>query len=457
VGRITSVRGEVLLLCLAQERLEEEGVAAGGVAAGRREVVRHLPAEPALAEHRRGLDAQRFRPQPGGLGAGGQPSQVDRDLLPAADGGEHGQGKAIQAGGQVVEESQRFRVGPVQVVDGEGHGTLVGQIAEQPVQAVQHAERAIAPERGLRGAGRGEQRLRQGRGALEQTVTIRVRGPRDRGLQQLPHAAEGKIALQLAGPRSKTGEARCGGGLAGHPEQARLTEPGRGFDEHDLAPALSRLGQRAAELRKLTLALQKRRRRLDCHSSSPPLGTAEPSYPVSLSPSREATALVTAPAEGWAAGPPGLVAAIASARSQTAWAMRCSGSRAKPSTRTAPAASKERECAHAVRVLDGQRDAAAWASAMTSFRPLVLTYGSSCVVRSWLVGAAPARRWGHPGIARRRSPGPLLGSRSAARWAAPSPRSRRGWPGRRQTPTGWLSRCSAAGGRTSPASRSPSR
>ena len=107
-----------------------------------------------------------------------------------------------------------------------------------------------------------------------------------RGLQELPHAPEGKIALQLAGPRSKTGEARRGGGLAGHPEQARLTEPGRGFDEHDLAPALSCLGQRAAELRKLTLALQKQRRRLDCHSSSPLLGTAEPSYPVSLPPNR---------------------------------------------------------------------------------------------------------------------------------------------------------------------------
>jgi len=138
-----------------------------------------------------------------------------------------------------------------------------------------------------------------------------------RGLQELPHAPEGKIALQLTGPRSKTGEARRGGGLAGHPEQARLTEPGRGFDEHDLAPALSCLGQRAAELRKLTLALQKQRRRLDCHSSSPLLGTAEPYYPVSLSPSREATALVTAPAEGWAADPPDLVAAVVSAKSQT--------------------------------------------------------------------------------------------------------------------------------------------
>ena len=44
------------------------------------------------------------------------------------------------------------------------------------------------------------------------------------------------------------------------------------------------------------------------------------------------------------------------ARSQTAWAMRCSGRRAKPSTRTAPAGFQERECVHVVRILDGQRD-----------------------------------------------------------------------------------------------------
>src|SRR6185437_10576528 len=117
-------------------------------------------------------------------------------------------------------------------------------------------------------------------------------------------------------------------------------------------------GQRAAELRKLTLALQKRRR-LDCHSSSPLLGTAEPSYPVSLSPSREATALVTAPADGWAAGPPGLVAAVASARSQTAWAMRCSGRRVKPSTRTASAASRSAN----VRTLCGSSMASGMAAA----------------------------------------------------------------------------------------------
>ena len=36
--------------------------------------------------------------------------------------------------------------------------------------------------------------------------------------------------------------------------------------------------------------------------------------------------------------------------------MRCSGRRAKPSTRTAPAGFQERECVHVVRILDGQRD-----------------------------------------------------------------------------------------------------
>src|SRR5215217_5505788 len=76
---------------------------------------------------------------------------------------------------------------------------------------------------------------------------------------------------------------------------------------------------------------------------------------------------------------------------------------------------------------------------------LVLPYGSSCVVRGWLVGADPARRWGRPGTARRRSPRLLQGSRRAGRLAGWSPHSRRGWRGRWQSPTGWPTRRSGAG------------
>ena len=84
----------------------------------------------------------------------------------------------------------------------------------------------------------------------------------------MPYAAVGEIVLKLAGPRPETGEARPGGRLAGRPQQACLAEPSRSLDEDDPATALPGLAQRPAELRKLTLALKKRRLDLDCNSTS---------------------------------------------------------------------------------------------------------------------------------------------------------------------------------------------
>ena len=56
--------------------------------------------------------------------------------------------KAVEARSQVVEEPQRLRVGPVEIVDAQGHGALVGQVVQQPIEAVQHRERpARAPAR----------------------------------------------------------------------------------------------------------------------------------------------------------------------------------------------------------------------------------------------------------------------------------------------------------------------
>src|SRR5215211_5430283 len=87
---------------------------------------------------------------------------------------------------------------------------------------------------------------------------------------------------------------------------------------------------------------------------------------------------------------------------------------------------------------------------LVTFATLVLTYGSSWVVRSWLVAGTPARRWGRRGRARRRSPGPPRACRPAGRWARPNPGSCPGWPGRWRTPTGWPSLRSAAGTAAAP-------
>jgi hypothetical protein len=158
----------------------------------------------------------------------------------------------------------------VEVVDGEGHGTLVGQIAEEPVQAVEHGEGAIVPERGLPGADGGEQGLRERRGALEQPLALRVRDSRDHRLEQLPHAAVGEVLLELTGARPEAGETGRDGVLAGRPEQACLAKAGGGLDQDELSAALLRRVQGIIQLGELVLAFQKRRRSLDFHSTSQP-------------------------------------------------------------------------------------------------------------------------------------------------------------------------------------------
>ena len=88
-----------------------------------------------------------------------------------------------------------------------------------------------AEDEGCVAPGGGEEGLRKGRRALEQPVALRARGPRDDGLEQLPNRAVGEIALELGRPRAQAREARLDGGLGRGAQQARLPEPGRGFDE----------------------------------------------------------------------------------------------------------------------------------------------------------------------------------------------------------------------------------
>ena len=126
-----------------QERLEEERVAPGRLAAGCGELGRHGHPQGLLAQPRRRPGAQRSRAEDGCLGAAGEPSQISRDVLSAAGGNENGESEAVDPRGQVVEKSHRFGVGPVDVVDRKRNGTFVGDVVEQPVEAVLDGEGAV--------------------------------------------------------------------------------------------------------------------------------------------------------------------------------------------------------------------------------------------------------------------------------------------------------------------------
>jgi hypothetical protein len=76
-GRPPRVRRESLLAHLAQQRLEEEGIAARGLPAGSGELGRHGDTERTLAQSRRRLATQRSWSDHLGLGGGREPSQLD--------------------------------------------------------------------------------------------------------------------------------------------------------------------------------------------------------------------------------------------------------------------------------------------------------------------------------------------------------------------------------------------
>jgi hypothetical protein len=159
-GRAPRIGGDRLLLHLAQQRLEEEGVAAGRSSARRRELgFDHRSSQPALAQRHGRVEAQRLRPQHRRLRTGRQPSQVG-DCLTAAGGGEDHDGEAVQPGGQVVQEPQGLRIGPVKVVDVQRDRALIGQVGQQPVQPMQHGEGAVRRRQRLGSDRRVEQRLR---------------------------------------------------------------------------------------------------------------------------------------------------------------------------------------------------------------------------------------------------------------------------------------------------------
>jgi hypothetical protein len=167
----------------------------------------------------------------------------------------------------MVEEAKRRRVGPVQVVHEEGDRALVGEVVEQPVEAVRHREGAVG--RRARAVLRPpEQRLGQRRGAAEEPLPPRPVGPRHDRLEELTHAAVGEVSLELAGPRPQAREPMGDRRVRRRPEKARLAEARRSL--HEDHPAGTGLGvrQRVVELRELTLALQKCRRSLDGHGGA---------------------------------------------------------------------------------------------------------------------------------------------------------------------------------------------
>jgi hypothetical protein len=127
---------------------------------------------------------------------------------------------------------------------------------------VQHRKCSIGGWGRLRGDAAREERPGKCRGTFEQTIALGPGRLRNRGLEQLAHAAVREIAFELARARAQTLETRFRSGPKARPEQARLAETRGGFDQDEPAATLLGFGQRFAKLSELAFTLEEWRNRV---------------------------------------------------------------------------------------------------------------------------------------------------------------------------------------------------
>ena len=127
------------------QRLQIERVAARRLSAGATQLVVCARAQFPANQHPGAELAQRRRPQDR-VGDGGQGGHhADRvSPLPGPGSGKQEHGQRLDPSCQIQQETSRRRVDPVRVVEDEQQGAAIGEIGDQPVEAVQHRADAIA-------------------------------------------------------------------------------------------------------------------------------------------------------------------------------------------------------------------------------------------------------------------------------------------------------------------------
>ena len=131
----------------------------------------------------------------------------------------------------------------MRVVDDEAEGALGREIGAQPVEPVQNRERGIDASRGLLHALTArevEQARGETRSALQPVGSLGGRGLGEHRLEQLPHDAEGEVALELGSARAQDAHLLSRGGSAGGRQHGRLADARRPLDDQKAASAGAR-------------------------------------------------------------------------------------------------------------------------------------------------------------------------------------------------------------------------
>ena len=251
---------------LTDELAHEERVALGGGHAGVHETLVGLLARLRGEQRAEGRRSERGRTHESRARL---PEQLLEQLLvplvltrPAGNRERHR--KVLDAAGEVGEEGERRRIGPLRVVDEHEQRRAFGEGGAQPVQAMQHRERALVLLPAPREL---EDRGAQGGGPVHQLVAA---GTGHARLEELPHDAERELALELGAARAQHAHAALAGLAAGRDQQLGLPDAARPFhDERRAGTGTGRL-EPLADLIQLALALEQACRGRGAHGSMLP-------------------------------------------------------------------------------------------------------------------------------------------------------------------------------------------
>jgi hypothetical protein len=249
------VRGHLLAAKRRHELREQQGVAARRFATGAGEcLVRRRP-QALLDEPRDCFIAQRARPDASGSGLVrdlGEERLVGAGLRrPQPD--EQQDRLAFEPPRQVGQEQERRPIAPVQVVHRQQEWALLGEVEDEPEQAVEGREGRAVPV--VRTVGL---RVAEHRGSRRGGIRQQGRAPprrRQLGLEELPHDAEWEVALELAAARRQHAHPVLGAATR-LSQQPALADP-RGTLDNDQAavPAHGPLDE-GIELLQLAIAFE---------------------------------------------------------------------------------------------------------------------------------------------------------------------------------------------------------
>ena len=121
--------------------------------------------------------------------------------IPGAHSDDECDRQVVESFGEIAEKAQRTLIRPRQIVYQYRHRTLLGEVDNEPVEAVQNAEFVC----GLTFA---EQRLSEGGGSPQQRRPCIGLSPNHVGLEQIMNHTEGMAARQFAAPRPDDRHAR---------------------------------------------------------------------------------------------------------------------------------------------------------------------------------------------------------------------------------------------------------